>query len=99
VAEEALRDLVRRRLFELDLTPLQASRRCGGQAPAETIRGLARGQRSIQVGDLLARALALALAIPEYRVRRTAGLPVSEPAEERTRPLPRPVGPDQRNGS
>lgn len=81
-----LQRLVRRRLFELDLTPEGASRRSGGVIPRETIRGLARGQRSFQIGDVFAATLARALNVTEYRVRKAAGLPVREPFVPRTRP-------------
>lgn len=54
--------------------------------PAETVRGLARGQRSLRVGDRFARALARALEVTEYRVRRAAGLPGPDIPGEPTRP-------------
>ncbi|MBM7805010.1 transcriptional regulator with XRE-family HTH domain [Geodermatophilus bullaregiensis] len=80
-----LGDLIRRRLLELRVTAAQIARRSGGLVPAETVRGLARGQR-IRVGDRLARALARALQVTEYRVRRAAGLPMTEAIGEPTRP-------------
>jgi hypothetical protein len=81
-----LERLVRRRLFELGLTPEGVSRRSGGVIPRETIRGLVRGQRSFRLGDGFAAALARALDVTEYRVRKAAGLPVQEPFVARTRP-------------
>jgi hypothetical protein len=80
-----LADLIRRRLFELGVTAAEIARRSGGVAPAETVRGLARGQR-IRVGDGFARALARALQVTEYRVRRAAGLPVRDIPGQPTRP-------------
>ncbi|MGY2081718.1 hypothetical protein [Modestobacter sp. SYSU DS0657] len=49
---------------------------------------------SVYVSDRVARALARSLGVPEYRVRRAAGLPVIEPAGVRTRPHLRIVGRD-----
>jgi hypothetical protein len=86
MGDRDLADLVRRRLFELGVTAAEVSRRSRGDVPAETVRGLARGQRSIRVGDRFARALARALQVTECRVRRAAGLPVAEERGERTRP-------------
>ncbi len=94
MVDRDLRHLVRRRLFELNLTPEEASRRSRGDLPAETIRGLAHGQRSIRIGDQFARALARTLQVTEYRVRRAAGLPVTEVPGERTRPHLRVVRSD-----
>jgi hypothetical protein len=92
VVEKDLRRLVQRRLFELDVTPEQASLRSRGAVPRETIRQLAHGLWPVHLSDGLARALARALDVTEYRVRRAAGLPVMEPSSERTRPHLRVVG-------
>ena len=81
-----LAHLIRRRLFELGATAAEITRRSGGVVPAATVRGLARGQRSIRVGNRFARALAGALQVTEHRVRRAAGLPVTEVPGEPTRP-------------
>ena len=96
MADRNLGDLVRRRLFELGLTAEEASRRSRGAVPRETIRGLARGQLSVRIGDGLALALARALGVPAHRVRRAAGLPVVEPVLERTRPHLRLIRTDKR---
>ena len=82
MADRNLGDLVRRRLFELGLTAEEASRRSRGAVPRETIRGLARGQLSVRIGDGLALALARALGVPAHRVRRAAGLPPVPDARE-----------------
>ena len=86
MADRDLRHLVQRRLYELGLTADQAARRSRGAAPRETIRGLLRGHVPGRISDVLAGALAGALDVPVHRVRRAAGLPVHEPALERTRP-------------
>ena len=86
MGDRDLADLVRRRLFELGFTAAEVSRRSRGDVPAETVRGLARGQRFHRVGDRFARALARALEVTEYRVRRAAGLPVPDIPGEPTRP-------------
>jgi hypothetical protein len=86
MGDRDLADLVRRRLFELGVTAAEIGRRSGGVVPAETVRGLARGQRSLRVGDRFARALARALEVTDYRVRRAAGLPVPDERGEPTRP-------------
>jgi len=70
-----LQDLVRRRLWELAISPDEASRRSRWIVPAETIRRMARiGGRSF-ISEGLAKYLARALDVPENRVRRAAGLP------------------------
>ncbi len=92
MADKDLRQLVRRRLFELQVTPQQASVRSRGALPRETLRAIARGLLPTGVTDRLVAALARALDVPEYRVRRAAGLPAIEPATERTRPDLRLVG-------
>lgn len=86
MSDRDLEHLVRRRLFELQRSPDELARRSDGAIPRETIRGLARGQLSIQLTDRLARALARALEVTEYRVRRAAGMPVTDPMAGRTRP-------------
>lgn len=91
MAAGELQELVSRRLRELGSTPAQASRRCGGRVPTETIRGLLRGQRSLQLGDALAAALAVALALPEQLVRRAADLPVGQGTGASVRPTLRLV--------
>ncbi len=75
VADKDLSALVRRRLLELDITPEQASRLSHWAVAPETIEHLAAGRRSGLVTDRLAEALAMALGVPENRVRRAAGLP------------------------
>ena len=82
VADVDLPALVRRRLYELDLTPEQASRLAHWAIAPETIEHLATGRRSGLVSDRLVAALAQALGVPENRVRRAAGLPeVPDPRE------------------
>jgi hypothetical protein len=81
-----LERLVRRRLFELGLTPEGVTRRSGGLIPRETIRGLVRGQHAFRLGDDFAAVLARALEVTEYRVRKAAGLSVREPFVAGTRP-------------
>jgi hypothetical protein len=82
VADDELSALVRRRLLELDMTPDQASRLAHWAVAPETIEHLATGRRSGLVSDRLAQALAVALGVPENRVRRAAGLPeVADPRE------------------
>jgi hypothetical protein len=74
--------LVRRRLMELDITPEQAAKLAHWAVAPETIEHLAAGRRSGLVSDRLAGALAVALSVPENRVRRAAGLPeVPDPRE------------------
>jgi pimeloyl-ACP methyl ester carboxylesterase len=58
MGDRDLADLLRRRLFELGVTAAEVSRRSRGEAPAETVRGLARSQRSLRVGDRFAWPLA-----------------------------------------
>ena len=81
-----LQRLIWRRLFELGLTAEEASLRTRGVVSKEAVRGLLGGRASVYVNDRVARALARALDVPEHRVRRTAGLPVEEPQQARTRP-------------
>jgi hypothetical protein len=84
--DKDLQHLVRRRLFELGISPEEASRRSGGDVPAAMLRGLLRGQGSLRPGERLARALARALDVTEHRVRRVAGLPLVKAVGVRTRP-------------
>lgn len=86
MADRNLRQLVRRRLFELDLNPEQVARRSSGSVPRETIRGLLSGRLAGPISDHLAKRLARALDVTEYRVRQAAGLPVWSYVGERTRP-------------
>jgi hypothetical protein len=86
MADGDLADLVRRRLFELELSPDQVAARSRGAVPRETIRGLAGGLASVHLSDRLAGALARALEVTEHRLRRAAGLPNREPFTTRTRP-------------
>ncbi len=50
MGERDLADLVRHWLFELGVTAGEVSRRSRGDVPAETLRGLARGQQFHRVG-------------------------------------------------
>ncbi|MGY1739184.1 MULTISPECIES: hypothetical protein [unclassified Blastococcus] len=86
-------DLVRRRLWELDCSPVQASRRSRWEIPTEVFELITRGGRVFVSADL-ARPLARALDVPEARLRRAAGLPpVPDPrAGIETRPDLRVVG-------
>ena len=86
MANTDLQRLVRRRLFELVVTPRQASRQSRWAVAPETIEYLARGAYGGPLSERLARALAQALQVPEHRVRRTVGLPVPEVADEPTGP-------------
>ena len=94
MAPNRLQDLVRRRLWELDRTPDEASRRSRRVLPADTISRMARRGGACFITDGLAGSLAAALDVPENRVRRAAGLPpVPEaPEEEPTGPHLRLVG-------
>jgi hypothetical protein len=75
-----LQDLVRRRLWELDRTVDEASRRTRGVLPPDTIQRMAGRTGSSSITEGLAGHLAKALDVPENRVRRAAGLPpVPEP--------------------
>jgi hypothetical protein len=92
-----LQELVRRRLWELDRTPEEASRRCGRVLPAETIHRMARRGGASFISEGLVEYLARALDVPRSRVRRAAGLaPVPEgPEDVKTRPHLRLVGKDE----
>jgi hypothetical protein len=75
MAEEDLQGLVRRRLWELARTPDEASRLARWVVPPETIERMARIEGKSFISEGLAEFLARALAVPENRVRRAAGLP------------------------
>jgi hypothetical protein len=96
-----LQGLVRRRLFELLCTAQDASRRAKWAVGPETIDRIARGRHAGPVSERLAQAMAHALDVPEYRVRRAVGLPVEEPADDPTRPHLRLIrgGHDRRVGN
>src|SRR5689334_10581526 len=81
-----LQQLVRRRLFELLVTPRDASRRAQWAVAPETIERIAGGRYAGPMSERLARAIAHALDVQEYRVRRAVGLPVAELTDEPTRP-------------
>ena len=88
VPDEDLQGLVRRRLWELARSPVEAARLARWALPPETIERMARvGGRSF-ISEGLAEFLARALRVPENRVRRAAGLPqVEDPrADIATRP-------------
>ena len=96
MAFDGLRDLVRRRLWELGTTAEEASRRSRWVVPPEVIERMAsRGGRSF-IREGLVPHLARALSVPENRVRRAAGLPeVDDPrANITTRPHLKLVGRD-----
>jgi hypothetical protein len=76
VADKDLQDLVRRRLLELGITAEEASRRCGWVVPPETIERLARSGGRGFISESFADRLAMALDVPENRVRRASGLPL-----------------------
>jgi hypothetical protein len=86
VTQDDLQQLVRRRLFELLCTPRDAARRAQWALAPETIEHLARGRYAGPMSERLARAIAHALDVQEYRVRRVVGLPVEELADDPTRP-------------
>ncbi|HEV7727456.1 MAG TPA: hypothetical protein VGO74_11070 [Modestobacter sp.] len=96
MAANRLQDLVRRRLWELNRTPDEASRRSRRVLPADTIHRMARRGAVSFISEGLAEYLARALDVPENRVRRAAGLPpVPEASEDvPTGPHLRVVGKD-----
>jgi hypothetical protein len=96
MAANRLHELVRRRLWELDRTPEEASRRCRRVLPADTIQRMARRGGASFISEGLVEYLARALDVPQSRVRRAAGLtPVPEgPENVPTRPHLRLVGRD-----
>jgi hypothetical protein len=95
MADTDLRNLVQRRLFELQSTLQQATMRSRGALPRETLRAITHGLLPVGLTERLVTALARAIDVPEYRVRRAAGLPAAEPMIERTRPDLRVVGRDE----
>jgi hypothetical protein len=95
MADKDLRHLVARRLVELQTTLQQVSLRSRGALPGQTLRALAHGLLPVRLTDRTVAALARALDVPEYRVRRAAGLPVEEPMPAHTRPDLRLVGRDE----
>jgi hypothetical protein len=98
VADNALQDLVQRRLLELGATAEDASRRSRWAVAPETIARIAHGRHSGMVSERLAAALATAIDVPENRVRRAAGLPQVHDvrADVSTGPHLRVVGDDGR---
>ena len=98
MARHPLHDLVRRRLWELDRSPDDASWRSGWVFPAETIHRMARGRGRSFISESLAVHLARALDVPESRVRRAAGLPMADDPNQnvRTGPHLRLVRPNER---
>jgi hypothetical protein len=76
MADENLQALVRRRLFELGITAQEASRASQWVIAPQTIEHLAAGKRSGLVSERLARGLAMAIGVPENRIRRLVGLPL-----------------------
>ena len=66
---------MRRRLWELAITPDEASARSRWIVPPETFRRMARREGRSFISEGLAKYLARALDVPENRVRRAAGLP------------------------
>jgi hypothetical protein len=88
VPDKDLQDLVRRRLLELGITAEEASKLSGWTVPTETIERLARiGGRGF-ISESFAGRLALALDVPENRVRRAAGLPLLRDERESIRTGP-----------
>jgi hypothetical protein len=98
VADNALRELVQRRLLELGGSVEEASRRSSWAVAPQTIARIASGRHSGMVSERLAAALARAIDVPENRVRRAAGLPPVEDAriDIATGPHLRVVGDDGR---
>jgi transcriptional regulator with XRE-family HTH domain len=98
VGDNALQELVQRRLLELGGTVEEASRRSSWAVAPQTIARIAHGRHSGMISERLAAALAAALDVPENRVRRAAGLPLVEDprADIRTGPHLRVVRDDDR---
>jgi hypothetical protein len=88
VPDEDLQGLVRRRLWEMARTPMEASRLARWAVPPETIERMARRGGTSFISEGMAEFLARALGVPENRVRRAAGLPpvVDPRADVATRP-------------
>ena len=105
MAEGDLQALVRRRLWELALSPEETARSARWALAAETVQRLARDRGRAFVSEGIVPLLARALDVPENRIRRAAGLPpVPDPRENITtrphlrvvrvdEPLPRPPHP------
>ncbi|MGY1703711.1 hypothetical protein ACI79C_03990 [Geodermatophilus sp. SYSU D00697] len=98
MVDNALQQLVQRRLLELGGTAEEASRRADWAIAPQTIARIAHGRHSGMVSERLAAALARAIDVPENRVRRAAGLPLVEDprADVRTGPHLRVVRDDGR---
>jgi helix-turn-helix protein len=98
VADNALQQLVRRRLLELGGSVEEAARRADWAVAPQTITRIASGRHSGMISERLAAALARAIDVPENRVRRAAGLPLVEDprADVRTGPHLRVVRDDGR---
>ena len=86
--DKDLQDLVQRRLAELDITAEEASRRSGWAVPAETIERLARVGGKGFISEAFAGKLAMALDVPENRVRRASDLPLVPDERESIRTGP-----------
>ena len=98
MVDNELQQLVQRRLLELCSTAEEASRRSHWAVAPETIARIAHGRHSGMVSERLAAALALAIDVPENRVRRAVGLPQVHDVrgDIGTRPHLRVVGDDGR---
>jgi hypothetical protein len=70
-----LQDLVRRRLWELGGSFVEASRRARGAVGPEVLERLSHVRGWALISPWMAGHLARALDVPENRVRRAAGLP------------------------
>jgi hypothetical protein len=78
-----LQDLVRRRLWELGGSFVEASRRARGAVGPEVLERLSHVRGWALISPWMAAHLARALDVPENRVRRAAGLPeVPDPRED-----------------
>jgi hypothetical protein len=88
VPDKNLQDLVRRRLLELGITAQEASQFSGWVVPPETIERLARIGGTGFISESFASRLAMALDVPENRVRRAAGLPLLRDERESIRTGP-----------
>jgi hypothetical protein len=88
VPDKDLQDLVQRRLQELDITAEEASERSGWTVPAETIDALSRIGGKSFISEPFASRLALAIDVPENRVRRASGLPLLRDERESIRTGP-----------
>jgi hypothetical protein len=78
-----LQDLVRRRLWELGGSFVEASRRARGAVGPEVLERLSHVRGWALISPWMAAHLARALDVPENRVGRAAGLPeVPDPRED-----------------